>query len=149
MQYGSSNWFNEISKKTYENLAQSYSALMKSNIYSTDGVSRSKEILYWSKASGFSLIYFSSVKKNKSVSSRISLAWPKSYCKHFMSIYIHIRVNNMNTIAFSQDVRFFSVTEIEKIAWSFTYLDHLRMQDCCNGVNNGVNAWFANRRTDV
>ena len=57
--------------KTYENLAQSYSAFMKSSICSTEGVSRNKEILYWSKASGFSLIYFSSLKKKRSLYSGI------------------------------------------------------------------------------
>ena len=43
-----------------ENYAQSYKALINSKIFSIVGVSRSKAILWLSKESGFSKIYFSS-----------------------------------------------------------------------------------------
>ena len=63
---------------TYENCAQSKSAFTKSKICSREGVSRSRAIRCWSKASGFSLMYFSSEKKNKSEASGMVLPWPKS-----------------------------------------------------------------------
>lgn len=61
-----------------ENLAQSYSALIKSSIYSTVGVSLSRSILYLSNASGFSLMYFSSLKKKRSLYSGIYFPCPIS-----------------------------------------------------------------------
>lgn len=49
-----------------ENYAQSYSAFINSNIFSTEGVSRRRAFLASSNSSGFSSIYFSSLKKWRS-----------------------------------------------------------------------------------
>lgn len=57
------------------NYAQSYSALMNSRIFSMVGVSRSSAILWLSNASGFSRMYFSSEKKNKSLFFSMVLPW--------------------------------------------------------------------------
>jgi hypothetical protein len=58
-----------------ENYAQSYRALMNSRIFSIVGVSLKRAILWLSKASGFSRMYFSSEKKNSSLSYSIFLPW--------------------------------------------------------------------------
>jgi hypothetical protein len=58
-----------------ENYAQSYKALINSKIFSIVGVSRSKAILWLSNASGFSKMYFSSEKKNNSLSYSIFFPW--------------------------------------------------------------------------
>ena len=57
----------------YLNYAQSYSAFINSNMFSTLGVSLSNAMRYLSNASGFSRMYFSSEKKNKSLSYGIVL----------------------------------------------------------------------------
>jgi len=46
---------------------------MNSNMFSTLGVSLKSAILYLSNASGFSRMYFSSEKKNRSLSYGIDL----------------------------------------------------------------------------
>ncbi len=49
-----------------ENLEHSYKAFINSYILSTDGVSRNRALRASSNSSGFSSMYFSSLKKYKS-----------------------------------------------------------------------------------
>ena len=64
---------------SYENYAQSKRAFMNSTMLSTEGVSRKSWMRSLSKASGFSLMYFSSEKKYRSESSGMSFCWFWSY----------------------------------------------------------------------